>query len=298
MKRAVIRLCLAAAALGLVAAPALAETGPGASDPQPCPDNAAQIVFNMHAAVELGTAPSFQKVYETAEIAATRCPGSSDIQGLSALLFVALAGAVPDPDARLKLFSKAYDAALRTDLTFADGTGTVVTGTDGAERKLYLYSPVFSALESTILPELAVLATTPGMERVHPIFAEDAPLEACPYTANRGSGAEYEARALSRAPATPGALGAVSARLKRLQAACTARAAYFDWALASYFNRAAYANESRPGEARKHARAALEHAAAFSRAAPATRGSDADKNADFLNRMILNLREKFPDLEE
>lgn len=293
-----IRALLAAALFSLAAAPALAEAGEGAAETIACPENAAQIVFNMHAAVELGAAPSFQKVYETAEVAATRCPGSSDIQGLAALLFVALAGAVPDPDARLQLFGKAYDAALRTDLTFADGTGTVVTGTDGAERKLYLYGPVFSALESTIVPQLAVLATTAGMERVHPIFAEDTPLEACPYTANRGSGAEYEARALSRASAEPGAVGVVSARLKRLQAACPERAAYFDWALASYFNRAAYANEFRPGEARKHARAALAHAAAFSRAAPATRGSDADKNADFLNRMTVNLRDKFPDLDQ
>lgn len=295
-----IRALLAAALFSLAAAPALAEAGEGAAETIACPENAAQIVFNMHAAIELGVAPSFQKVYETAEIAATRCPGSSDIQGLAALLFVSLASVVPDPDAQLTLFSKAYDAALRTDDAFAGGTGTgtAVTGTDGAEVKLYLYGPVFNMLESVILPQLAVLATTPGMERIHPIFAEEAPLAACPYTANRGSGAEYETRALSRAPADPGAVGRISARLLRLQAACPERAAYFDWALASYFNRAVYANEFRPGEARKHARAALAHAAAFSRAAPATRGSDADKNADFLSRMTVNLRDKFPDLDQ
>ena len=293
-----IRALLAAALFSLAAAPALAEAGEGAAEATACPENAAQIVFNMHAAIELGVAPSFEKVYETAEIAATRCPGSSDIQGLAALLFVSLAGVVPDPGAQLTLFSKAYDAALRTDDAFASGTGTVVTGTDGAEVKLHLYGPVFNMLESAILPQLAVLATTPGMERIHPIFAEEAPLAACPYTADRGSGVEYEARALYRAPADPGAVGRISARLQRLQVACPERAAYFDWALAAYFNRAVYANEFRPGEARKHARAALAHAAAFSRAAPATRGSDADQNADFLNRMTVNLRDKFPDLDQ
>ncbi|MBA4225925.1 MAG: hypothetical protein C0456_04770 [Hyphomonas sp.] len=293
-----IRARLAAALFSLAAAPALAEAGEGAAETIACPENAAQIVFNMHAAIELGVPTALEKVYETAEIAATRCPGSSDIQGLAALLFVSLAGAVEDPDTQLTLFSKAYDAALRTDHTFDSGTGTAVTGGDGAEVKLYLYGPVFTALESVIIPQLAILATTPGRERVHPIFAEEAPLAAYPYTANRGSGVEYEARGLSGASTAPGAVGAISARLLRLQAACPKRAAYFDWALAAYFNRAAYANEFRPGEARKHARAALAHAAAFSRAAPATRGSDADKNADFLSRMTVNLRDKFPDLDQ
>lgn len=293
-----IRALLAAALFSLAAAPALAEAGEGAAETIACPENAAQIVFNMHAAIELGVPTALEKVYETAEIAATRCPGSSDIQGLAALLFVSLAGAVEDPDTQLTLFSKAYDAALRTDNAFAGGTGTAVTGGDGAEVKLYLYGPVFTALESVIVPQLAILATTPGRERAHPIFAEEALLAACPYTANRGSGVEYEARGLSGASTAPGAVGRISARLQRLQAACPERAAYFDWALAAYFNRAAYANEFRPGEARKHARAALAHAAAFSRAAPATRGSDAGKNADFLSRMTVNLRDKFPDLDQ
>lgn len=293
-----IRALLAAALFCLPAAPMLAETGQGAPAAPDCPENAAQIVFNMQAAIELGAAPTLEKIYETAEIAATHCPGSSDIQGLASLLFVFLASAVPDPGTQLTLFSKAYDAALRADHAYANGTGTVVTGTDGAEVKLYLYGPAFTTLESVIIPQLAVLATTPGMERVHPIFAQDAPLEACPYTEDRGSGAEYEARALSKAPADPGAVGRISGRLLRLQAACPERAAYFDWALASYFNRAVYANEFRPGEARKHARAALAHAAAFSRAAPAIRGNGAEENAGFLSRMIVNLQEKFPDLDQ
>lgn len=293
-----IRALLAAALFCLPAAPMLAETGQGAPAAPDCPENAAQIVFNMQAAIELGAAPTLEKIYETAEIAATHCPGSSDIQGLASLLFVSLASAVPDPGTQLTLFSKAYDAALRADHAYANGTGTVVTGTDGAEVKLYLYGPAFTTLESVIIPQLAVLATTPGMERVHPIFAQDAPLEACPYTEDRGSGAEYEARALSRAPADPGAVGRISGRLLRLQAACPERAAYFDWALASYFNRAVYANEFRPGEARKHARAALAHAAAFSRAAPAIRCSGAEENAGFLSRMIVTLQEKFPDLDQ
>lgn len=291
-----IRPLLAAALFSLAAAPALAEAGESAAEASACPENAAQIVFNMHAALELGVPTALEKVYETAEIAATRCRASSDIQGLAALLFVSLASAVEDPDTQLTLFSKAYDAALRTDHTFDSGTGTAVTGGDGAEVKLYLYGPVFTALESVIIPQLALLATTPGRERVHPIFAEEAPLPACPYTANRGSGVEYEARGLSGASTAPGAVGPISARLLRLQAACPERAAFFDWALAAYFNRAVYANEARPAEARKHARAALAHAAAFSKASPESRGSSAVRHDRYLSDMTVTLREKFPDL--
>lgn len=298
MRRVLIRFGLAAAFLGAAGAPALAETGEGAAPARPCPENAAQIAFNVQAAIETGAPLDLNQAFRTAETAATLCPHSADIQGLSAVIFAALGSAVEGADNQLLLLGKAYDAALRADQVYGNGTGTVVTGADGAPVTLYMYGPAFSALEAVILPGLAELATSPGQAHVHPMFTEAAPPAACPYTEDRGSGVEYEARAITwSAPVdTASKVALLSGRLTRLRAACAERAGYLDWALAAYFNRAVQAGETPPDVAKAHARAALIHAADFLKAAPATRGSEADEHAASLSRMIVTLQARFPDL--
>ena len=300
MRRALIRSVLAAMLLGAAGAPALADTGEGAASARPCPENAAQIVFNVQAAIETGAPLDLNQAFRTAETAATLCPHSADIQGLSAVIFAALGSAVEGGDNQLLLLGKAYDAALRADQAYANGTGTVVTGADGAPVTLYMYGPAFSALETVILPGLADLATAPGeaTSHIHPMFTEAAPPAACPYTEDRSSGVEYEARAIAwSAPVdTASKVALLSGRLTRLKAACAEKAGYLDWALAAYFNRAVQSSETQPGVAKAHARAALIHAADFLKAPPATRGSEADEHAASLSRMIVTLQARFPDL--
>lgn len=279
--------------------PALAE-GEAASSPPECPPGAAQSLYTVLAAVENGEAVDGNQVYEFAEAGFRLCPEDPGVQGLTALLFTRLGEVASTPDDKLLVFGRAFEAALRVDRFYGSGQATEVTNPDGSVARHHLYGPVFSAVETVVMPSLLGLAQDTFARRLHPIF-EETPLTACPYTQNRSSGVEYEVSAIVDGwmEGDSESFRLIYGRLERLRAACPHREGYLVWALAAYNNRAVYANEFRPDTARSHARAALAYAAELASLDPKTLGDlrdDRDTRTFYIDQMRVNLRDKFPDL--
>lgn len=288
-----VRAVFAAALFSLVSAVAGAETTEASA--AECPAAAEQTLFNVLQAAQSGAISDGDTVYSYAETARLLCPERGDVQGITVELYAMLADVTADEAGRLLLYGKAFDAALATDANFTPGAGTTVTGPDGASLPLHTYGPVFDLLESRIVPALSRLADTGS---VHGMFA-DAPLAACPYVQNRGSGAQYEARGLSySAPVKKGDTAElIAGRLLRLRSACPAQAGYLTWALSNYHYRVAMALH-RPldlsEEGLVHARMVKQYASEYSLASD--RGANEANNYAQIMRMQAELREAYPQL--
>jgi len=268
-----------------------------AEAPPACPENAEQTLFNVTIAIETGQISDIQQIYNYADAGQRLCPIRPDVQGLAAQLFLTLAVAIPEPDQKMALYGRAYEAAIALDQAFSDAaTGTQVNLPDGTLLKLYPYGDIFSQLESDIMPGLAMFLRG---GRVPAIF-EETPLDACPYVQNKGSGAQYEARGLSyhaRADRHEEAQ-TVSGRLVRLRDACTGQQGYLTWALSNYHYRAAFAlsGPENAEAALEHARASKRYAGEYFALSPDARGANEANNFSQISRMQTELNEKFPQL--
>ena len=236
------RAVFATALFALVPASASAETPEAGAAPAECPAEAEQTLFNLLDAAQAGTISDGNTVYSYAETARQLCAERGEVQGSLVELCAMLADVTPDEAGRLLLYGKALEAALATDAHSTSGSGITIIGPDGARRPLHTYGAVFNLLESRIVPALSRLA---DIGPVHGIFA-DAPLAACPYVQNNGSGAQHEARGLSySAPVRNADTAAmIAGRLLRLPSACLSQAGYLTWALPNYHYRAAMALRS------------------------------------------------------
>lgn len=283
----------------LLAAAALAiGLGAVAETKADCPDQAAQILFNIQFAALTRQMTDSNAIYENALAAHQLCPDDPDVQGLSAQLFGMLGQSFEDAALKIVLFGHTYDAAIQQDHVFVNVTGTEITLPDGTAKKIYPFGDTWQMLESAVFPGLMDLLSG---GQVHAIY-DDAPMEACPYQRNYSRGKEYEVRAVAERQGTqlrnPQTVERIAGRLIRLRQACPDQAGYPSWALASLHNRAVYSMLAGvPAEARENARLALAYAADYGRAAPDTRGANSHGYADFLGRMRDELLNRYPDLE-
>lgn len=288
---------------GLLAAAILAfGLGARADTVAECPAEAAQILVNIQFAALAGQMTSSKDIYENALLAHQLCPEDPDVQGLAAQLFGMLGKSIQEPDLKLALYGHAYDAAIRQDHVFGNGTGTEITLPDGTMKKVYPFGDTWRMLEKTVFPGLMDLLDNPAGPQVHAIY-EDTALQACPYQHNYSRSMEYEVRAVGERSGTqlnhPETVNRISGRLLRLREACPERAGYLSFALASFHNRAVYGMlAGNPAEARENARRALAHAAEYGRSDPDTRGAYPSSDADFLTRMRDGLLNRYPDLAD
>lgn len=270
-----------------------------AEAPPECPAEAAQVLSNIQFAAATGQMTNARDIYENALLAHQICPDSPDVQGLASQIFALLGQSIAEPDLKLTLFGHAYDAAIRQDHVFLNGTGTEITLPDGSTRKIYPFGDTWQVLESVVFPGLMELLSQGQFNAVY----QDTPLEACPYQRNYSRGVEYEARAVRERTTTqlrkPETVARISGRLVRLREACPDQAGYLSYMLAFLHNRAVYGMlAGEPAEARENARRAIAYAAEYDRSGPDSRGAYPSAHADFLTRMRTELLNRYPDLAD
>lgn len=154
------------------------------AEPEPCPADAEQRLYNMVQSIERGEQSDAAPVAELAEWAVATCPTRTHAQALAATLLGAVIQATPDKQKRAHYVDLAERAISLNDSSWNPRIGAaVLKRSDGTSLDYFGYNQATAVLLERVLPYGVGLAEA----GITPRLLSGEPYASCPYAAHSAS---------------------------------------------------------------------------------------------------------------